>query len=138
MGLTISAYGISGFGNAMAPGFLLSRGCYAGNPNTRPINFCQMPGSSAQPGLFMQTGYAYTSSAGRGTSYVPFPVTFPSVCVAVLISEGGSNGWNAKSCTVYAVTSATQSGFYFSGAWINDTVSYYSNSIGAYYVAMGY
>lgn len=141
MGLTIGSAGISGFGSTQGGG-AMSRGSYSGSPYTAYINFCQMPGSSTQPGLFMQTGSAVTSSAGRGTSYVPFPVSFPSVCVAILISEGGSGGWGTTgACTVYAVTSFSTSGFYFSGAWISGGspgVAYYGSSIGAYYIAMGY
>jgi hypothetical protein len=141
MGLTIGSAGISGF-NINVGGGTMSRGSYSGSPNTPYINFCQMPGSSTSPGLFMQTGSAVTSSASRGGSYVPFPVSFPSTCVAILISEGGSNGWGSTgACTVYAITSYSASGFYFSGAWISGGspgTSYYSASIGAYYIAMGY
>jgi len=136
--ITISGTGISGFapqfgGSAQLYGAL--SGGY-GLPSITGNFYQVMPGNTT--GRFIiQSGYALATSAFRGDNFKSFPYSFPNACVAIVLSEAGAAGWGNQ-YTCYAVTSFFTAGFFFSGAYGNSTGAYYSNSIGASYMAIGY
>lgn len=89
-------------------------------------------------GFIMQYGQCTTAGTGRYDSYVSFPFTFTTVCLGLAISEAGAGGWGLYSATLYCPTLISNSGFYFQGAWITNTATYYASSIGGAYIAIGY
>ena len=131
MGLTIGNSGISGFNSGFnASGVAQTKGSYS-NKASRPA-WQIMPG-----GFMIVTGDA-PSGGSRGAGTVYFPISFPNACLAIMMGEGGSGGWVAGHCTMYAVTSFSTNSFSFSAAWVNATTSYYQASLGGKYMAVGY
>ena len=97
-----------------------------------------MPGN-ANGRFVIQSGYAVSSSASQSGNFTAFPVSFPTACVAICMSEAGAGGWGNQ-YTCYAVTSFYYAGFSWSGVIGNSTGAYYAGAgnIGASYIAIGY
>lgn len=98
-------------------------------------------------GFILQWGQATTSNTtGRYSNIVYFPISFPSTCLSVQFTEGGSGGWgtgpgagnNGGAATVYAPTLISTTGFFFQGAWVTGYSNYYSSFIGSNWYAVGY
>ena len=136
--ITISGSSISGFaaefGGSIQQYGAISTG--SGLPSITGRFSHIMPGN-ANGRFVIQSGYAYSSVASQGGNFVAFPISFPTHCIAICLSEAGAAGWGNQ-YTAYAVTSFYYGGFYFSGVYGNQTGAYYSNSIGASYIAIGY
>ena len=101
----------------------------------------------SEGGLIIQWGDATTTNTtGRYSNIQYFPMTFPTVCLSVVMSEASSSGWgtgpqagnNGGTATVYAPTLIGTTACYFEAAWMSGYTSYYSAGLGASWYAVGY
>ena len=101
----------------------------------------------SEGGLIIQWGDATTTNTiGRYSNTYYFPISFPTLCLSVVMSEASSSGWgtgqqagnNGGTATVYAPTVIGASGFSFEAAWMSGYTSYYSAGLGGSWYAVGY
>jgi hypothetical protein len=139
MGLTISATQIGPWDATYFGGGYTST---AGTWSLSSTGYVKLEG-----GFLLQWGQATTTNTtGRYSNYIYYPISFPTACLSVVMTEGGSGGWgygagasnNGGAATVYAPTLISTSYFYFQGAWLTGYTSYYSSYIGSNWYAVGY
>ena len=153
MALTISGSNISGWDATYYGGGSTSTGGTSSasvNGSDGSYTYSGTGYATLEGGLILQWGSSTTSSARSGASQY-FSISFPTVCIAVVMNEGGAGGWGTGPLasngggagTVYAPTFIGTQYFNFEGAWVTPYFSYYTTGagqgpIGMHWYAIGY
>jgi hypothetical protein len=136
--ITISGSSISGFAAGMG-GSIQQYGAISTGSGLPSITgrFSHIMPGNANGRFVIQSGYALATSPAQNGNFVAFPVSFPTACVAIVMSETGADGWGQQ-YTCYAPNSFYSGGFTFSAVFANSTGAYYAGNAGASYIAIGY